>query len=140
MFYHTYNEEVMLLRAMGKAQKNQPSKIAHDDDGHSSSSSHSSPTDEDFQNKSPLEHLIASPPLSVVQYFGFLHDVSYKLLVLSLHDIHCSLDFLLISISLQTSTGGQRDRRAASPKALQAHSLSVFEGGYRKKTHLREIT
>ena len=73
MFNHRYNEEIMLLRAMGKVQEDQPSKVADDDDGHSSSSSPSSPTDEDFQNKSPLEHLMASPrrpkadpPLAVV--------------------------------------------------------------------------
>ena len=57
---------------MGKAQDKQQSKIADDDDGDSSCSSHSA-TDEDFSEKSPLEHLMASPrkpkvdpPLAVV--------------------------------------------------------------------------
>ena len=73
VFYHRYNEEILLLRAMGKVQDKQQSKIADDDDGDSSSSSHSSPTDEDFSEKNPLEHLMASPrkpkvdpPLAVV--------------------------------------------------------------------------
>ena len=86
MFYHRYNSEIALLRSMareprGKGVKrqniNRSPQRSSDDDGSSLSGSQSETDHSDFQRRTPLEQLLASPkrpkadpPLTVVQVFA----------------------------------------------------------------------